>query len=280
MNADSLKYKIKIKSLQTGVFSQDLLQMYFFERLLYRISVSKYKYNFILKGGLLLSIMIGDTRRTTQDMDMMIKNICLEKKIIIKIIKEIINLEVNDGIIFTFSKVQDIRLLDKYNGYKISLIGKKENICVVLHIDITTGDPIVPKELLLSYTSLFDEVNIEILAFSKETIIAEKFETFLDSNVNNTRMKDYYDMYVLLKLYKHEINANNLFMAIKETCLRRNTYELLNQAREIFENIKVSEYILKQWDKFQKKYIFAREISYTDIMNTIKFIVELVELNT
>lgn len=280
MNADSLKYKIKIKSLQTGVFSQDLLQMYFFERLLYRISVSKYKYNFILKGGLLLSIMIGDTRRTTQDMDMMIKNICLEKEIIIKIIKEIINLEVNDGIIFTFSKVQDIRLLDKYNGYKISLIGKKEKICVVLHIDITTGDPIVPKELLLSYTSLFDEVNIEILAFSKETIIAEKFETFLDSNVNNTRMKDYYDMYVLLKLYKHEINANNLFLAIKETCLRRNTYELLNQAKEIFENIKVSEYILKQWDKFQKKYVFAREISYTDIMNTIKFIVELVELNT
>ena len=87
-------------------------------------------------------------------------------------------------------------------------------------------------------------------------------------------------MYVLLKLYKHEINANNLFLAIKETYLRRNTYELLNQAREIFENIKVSDYILKQWDKFQKKYIFAREISYTDIMNTIKFIVELVELNT
>ena len=129
--------------------------MYFFERLLYRIGISEYKYNFILKGGLLLSAIFGDERRTTQDMDTMLKGIPLEVKTLEKIIKEIIGIDGKDGITFEIVSIKDIRLIDKYGGLKVKLIGYKEHLRVPLAIDVTVGDPITPKELNFRYKCMF-----------------------------------------------------------------------------------------------------------------------------
>lgn len=277
MNVESLKYKIKIKSKETNVSPQELMQMYFFERLLYRISISKYKNNFILKGGLLLAAIIGDDRRTTQDMDTMLKGIELSKEKLVDIISDIINIDSDDGIIFKISKIEDIRLQDIYGGLKVYLSGNKDDLKVHLTIDVTVGDPITPREIAFKYKSMFDEGYMKIMAFTKETIIGEKFETLLANTVGNTRAKDFYDLYMLLKEHYEELDKQNLVKAIKRTFKRRNTFYLLYEVSNIFEIIKSSEKLKDNWFKYQKRYPFAKNINYDEVMNRIELIVKLLE---
>lgn len=160
MNGEKLKNKIKKRAKEIGAQPQELMQMYFFERLLYRISISRYKFNFILKGGLLLSAIIGDERRTTSDMDTMIKGIDIESDELLRIIQEIINIETDDNISFEIEKAKDIRIDDIYGGVNVKLIAKKDGLIVPLFIDITTKDPITPREIEFKYKSLFDDTYI------------------------------------------------------------------------------------------------------------------------
>lgn len=205
LNSESLKAKINNMAKKYNVMPQDLMQMYFFERLLYRISVSPYKHNFILKGGLLLSALFGNNRRTTQDMDTMIKGIDINSEELITAINEIINIDANDGITFTLLNSKDIRKEDRYGGIRLSLIAVKQHLNVNLKIDITTKDPITPREIDFKYKSMFDDSYIKIMAFTKETIIAEKFETLMEDTESDTRAKDFYDMYMLMN---ESINTN------------------------------------------------------------------------
>lgn len=181
MNAESLKYKIKTKSKETNASPQELMQMYFFERLLYRISISKYKDNFILKVGLLLASIIGDDRRTTQDMDTMLKGIELSKEELLSVISNIINIDSGDGIIFKISKIEDIRLQDIYGGLKVYLEGKKDNLKVNLTIDVTVGDPITPREITFKYKSMFDEGYIKKWLLPKKLLLQKNLKHFLQT---------------------------------------------------------------------------------------------------
>ena len=232
---------------------QDIMQMYFFERLLYRIGISEYKYNFILKGGLLLSAIFGDERRTTQDMDTMLKGIPLEVKTLEKIIKEIIGIDGKDGITFEIVSIKDIRLIDKYGGLKVKLIGYKEHLRVPLAIDVTVGDPITPKELNFRYKCMFDDAYVNIMAFNKETIIAEKFETFITDNIMNTRAKDFYDLYILLTRFYNDINKDDLVKAIKNTFERRAAKFDINIMASNFDLIKNSEKLRANFNRFKLK---------------------------
>ena len=277
MNADSLKYKVKVQSLQTGVSPQDLLKMYFFERLLYRISISKYKTNFILKGGFFLTILLGENKRTTQDIDMLVKNVSVNRNSIISIIQEILKVKSDDDIMFQLLKVKDIRLMDKYGGLKVYLMGVKENIRIPLSIDITTGDPIIPKELSFSYCSIFDNTVIKIMTFSVETVIAEKFETLLSTTTGNTRLKDFYDLYMLISKYENKIDNYNLILALTKTCERRKSYSLLIDVRKLFNIVKNSEQLQSSLNRFQKRYIYAKDIDYLEIMSKIEIIVKILE---
>ena len=277
INAEDLKIKIKKKAHENYLEPQDIMQMYFFERLLYRIGISKYKYNFILKGGLLLSAIFGDERRTTQDMDTMLKGIPLEVKTLEKIINEIISIDGKDGITFEIVNIKDIRLIDKYGGLKVKLIGYKEHLRVPLAIDVTVGDPITPKELKFKYKCMFDDSYINIMAFNKETIIAEKFETFITDNIMNTRAKDFYDLYILLTKFYNEINKNDLVQAIKNTFERRAAKFDINMIVSNFDLIKNSERIQTNFNKYKLKKIYVRDISYKDIMNAIEIIIKLLQ---
>lgn len=277
MNSDSLKFKIKNKSKKENVSPQDLMQMYFFERLLFRISVSNYKNNFILKGGLLLASIIGEERITTQDMDTMIKGIELTRDNLMEIVTNIINISCDDDIIFKIIKIEDIRLQDIYGGLKVYLEGFKDEIRVSLTIDVTVGDPIIPREIVFKYKSMFDDGYIKIMAFTKESIIAEKFQTLLATTVGNTRAKDFYDMYMLINNHFEDINKNNLITAIRRTFARRETLYLLDEVDSLFEIIKASERLQKNWEKYQIRYSFSRDITYEHIMNSIGFIVSLLE---
>lgn len=198
IDAEDLKIKVKERAHAYNLEPQDIMQMYFFERLLYRISISEYKHNFILKGGLLLSAIFGETRRTTQDMDTMLP---MDIKQLTKIINKIVSIDCNDDIKFEVLSSRAIRLDDIYGGLRIKLVGYKEHLQVPLSIDITVGDPITPRELEFKYKCMFDDDYINIMAFNLETIIAEKFETFITDNIMNTRNKDFYDLYMILNNY-------------------------------------------------------------------------------
>lgn len=277
INAEDLKIKIKTKAHENHLEPQDIMQMYFFERLLYRIGISKYKYNFILKGGLLLSAIFGDERRTTQDMDTMLKGIPLDAKTLEKIIKEIISIDGKDGITFEIVNIKDIRLIDKYGGLKVKLIGYKEHLRVPLAIDVTVGDPITPKELKFKYKCMFDDSYINIMAFNKETIISEKFETFITDNIMNTRAKDFYDLYILLTRFYDDINKGDLVHAIKNTFERRASKFDINMIVSNFDLIKNSERLKTNFNRYKLKKIYVKDISYEDVMNSIEIIIKLLQ---
>lgn len=274
MNGEKLKNKIKKRAKEIGAQPQELMQMYFFERLLYRISISQYKFNFILKGGLLLSAIIGDERRTTSDMDTMIKGIDIESDELLKIVQEIISIKTDDAISFEIEKTKEIRVDDAYGGINIKLIAKKDGLIVPLFIDITTKDPITPREIEFKYKSIFDDEYIKIMAFNKETIIAEKFETFIKDTETNTRAKDFYDLYVLIKEYWNELDKTNLIKAIRNTCKRRESLYILDELEERFDFIKESAILQGEWDKYQIAHLYARDINYADIMKNINLIIE------
>jgi len=275
INAEDLKTKVKEKAHTYNLEPQDIMQMYFFERLLYRISISKYKYNFILKGGLLLSAIFGDDRRTTQDMDAMIKGLPMDIKELTKIITEIINIDCNDDIRFDVISSRDIRLEDIYGGLRIKLIGYKEHLQVPLSIDITVGDPITPRELEFKYKCMFEDAYINIMAFNLETIIAEKFETFITDNIMNTRNKDFYDLYMILDKYYDGLDKEQLVSAIINTFERRNAEFNIDKIKSNFEAIKMSERLKHNFENFKLKKEYAKSISYEDVMNKVNFIIEL-----
>lgn len=277
IDAEDLKIKIKTKAHENHLEPQDIMQMYFFERLLYRIGISEYKYNFILKGGLLLSAIFGDERRTTQDMDTMLKGIPLEVKTLEKIIKEIIGIDGKDGITFEIVSIKDIRLIDKYGGLKVKLIGYKEHLRVPLAIDVTVGDPITPKELNFRYKCMFDDAYVNIIAFNKETIIAEKFETFITDNIMNTRAKDFYDLYILLTRFYNDINKDDLVKAIKNTFERRAAKFDINIMASNFDLIKNSEKLRANFNRFKLKKVYVKDISYEEVMDAIEIIIKLVQ---
>lgn len=277
LDAENLKIKIKTKAHENNLEPQDIMQMYFFERLLYRISISKYKNNFILKGGLLLSAIFGDERRTTQDMDTMIKGLPLDMKTLENIINEIININQNDNISFKIKNTKEIRIIDKYSGLKVNLIGFKEHLQVPLSIDITVGDPITPRELEFKYKCMFDDSYISIMAFNKETIIAEKFETFITDNILNTRTKDFYDLYMLLTKFYNEINKDTLVKAIKNTFKRRETNFDVEKIVKTFSLIKDSDKLRQNFKNYRNKKNYVKSIDYDDVMDSINLIIELLE---
>ncbi len=275
IDAEDLKIKVKERAHAYNLEPQDIMQMYFFERLLYRISISEYKYNFILKGGLLLSAIFGDERRTTQDMDTMIKGLPMDIKQLTRIIKKIVSIDCNDDIKFEVLTSKDIRLDDIYGGLRIKLIGYKEHLQVPLSIDITVGDPITPRELEFKYKCMFDDSYINIMAFNLETIIAEKFETFITDNIINTRNKDFYDLYMILENYYSKLNKEQLIKAIKNTFERRNVEFDIDKIKSNFEAIKISDRLKHNFENFKIKKQYAKNISYEEVMNEINIIVEL-----
>ena len=210
-------------------------------------------------------------------MDTMLKGIPLEVKTLEKIIKEIISIDGKDGITFEIVSIKDIRLIDKYGGLKVKLIGYKEHLRVPLAIDVTVGDPITPKELNFRYKCMFDDAYVNIMAFNKETIIAEKFETFITDNIMNTRAKDFYDLYILLTRFYNDINKDDLVKAIKNTFERRAAKFDINIMASNFDLIKNSEKLRANFNRFKLKKVYVKDISYEEVMDAIEIIIKLVQ---
>ena len=230
---EQLKGAIRNIAKKNNLMPQEVLQMFLFERILERLSVSEYKDNFILKGGLLISSMIGITERTTMDMDTTVRGIELEEENITDIVKKIIAMDVGDDIVFEFIKIEPIREDDAYNNFRVHLkaiYGKMNN---PMKIDITTGDKITPAAIEYSYKMMFEEKQVSVMAYTLETILAEKYETIIRRNIGTTRVRDFYDLYVLFRSRKNEISREVLRLAVNHTAEKRDSLEILNEYVEV-----------------------------------------------
>lgn len=271
----SLKAKIKNMAKSKDISAQVVLQNYMFERFIERISKSKYKDKFILKGGMLIAAIVGIDNRATMDMDATIKGYPLNEETINCAIKDICAININDDVNFSFVKSEKIREDDKYEGFRISIQATFENIITPLKIDITTGDAITPREILYSFKKIFDDGEIDIWAYNIETVLSEKYETILRRGEFNTRLRDFYDIYILIKT--QEFNRELFNEAFKRTVDHRETYHITLNINEIINTIENSNELRKLWDKYRKQYSYAENISYEDILSVLKELKEYIK---
>ena len=268
-NYNELFKKSKELAKESGLTQLELYQRFMFERILERISVSKYNENFILKGGLLLSAMIGINSRSTRDMDISIKGIDVSKEKMVQVLNEILSLDIGDGVKFEIINITDIRADDEYGGNKYHLVGSLENLKVALEIDISTGDEITPKELNYEYISIFEDKKIYIDTYNIETILAEKIETILCRGKYNTRMKDYYDVYFFLTKLKNEIDLETFKQALNNTLTKREAFEYYKDYRQILMELTNDERINNYWNAYKKKNKYAQNIEYKEIVKAL-----------
>ena len=270
--------KLKAKELEDkyNLNYYESLQRFMFERILERISVSKYQDNFILKGGLLLAAMFGVENRTTKDMDTTITGIDISKDKMVNVLNEILSIDLNDGVKFDIVSITDIREEDDYGGNKYHITGRVNSTKVNLEIDTSTGDKVTPKELKFKYHLLFEDRSILINSYNIETILAEKIETVLRRGKYNSRMKDYYDIYFFLTKLRNEIDINILKDAIDNTFTKRDSFEYLNDYSEIIKSIIDSDRIKTNWKSYSRKNSYANNLEVNQIMFLLNdFIKEL-----
>lgn len=280
MNKDRLRSMIIKKSNGDNNMSAQLYQMFFFERVLERISKSKYKNNIILKGGLLLASIIGENERTTKDMDATLKSLPLNTEKIANIFNEILSVDLEDEVKFEILDVKDIREEDQYGGVKINILSKMETLKIHLAIELTVGDKITPKEIIYNYNCIFENKKIPILAYTLETVIAEKYHCIVTRGIVNTRMKDFYDIYVLMKENKEKVDFDNLVKAIKNTFYKRNTTLDLLEIKETLQDIKKSERLSGLWKNYQLVASYSKDISFFKLFEPLEKITETIEKYT
>ena len=278
ISSESLKGKIRNIAISKNLRSQEVLQMFFFERFLERLSVSEYKYNFIIKGGLLISSMIGIDNRTTMDMDTTIKGVALKEDIIRNVISKIINTEVDDGIEFEITGISHIREEDEYENFRVNLIAEFGKIKNDMKIDITTGDAITPKEMEYLYPCMFQNESIRVLAYPLETILAEKYESIIKRNIATTRMRDFYDLYNLYNLRKEEIDFDILKQAIISTSNRRESLSLIKEAMEIIEDIKEDYYLKELWKVYLADNLYIGDLDFLETVKIVEIIADKIAL--
>ncbi len=276
MNSDKINAIIKKRANGSNDVSLHLHQMFFFEHVLMRLEKSKYKDNIILKGGVLLSSIIGSDMRTTKDIDATLKSIPLNKESIRNIFEEILSIDIDDGFIFKIENIKDIRLESEYGGYRINVYGEFDKLKTHFFIEITTGDIITPREIKYKYNSIFEDKTINIMAYNLETIIAEKFESIISKNITTTRAKDFYDIYITTN-YIDNINKNTLVKAIERTFKHRNTKFDIEYIKDIFEIIKDSNILKELFNNYSKKLDYVKNVKFEDTIKALNNIVVIRE---
>ncbi len=269
-----LKALVRNKSHGDNAKATTLIRNFVMERFLERISLSKYSDKLILKGGLLIASMVGLDNRATMDMDTTIRNYNLSTEDAKKMIEDIIAVPLDDGIQFVIKSVGSIMDEVEYPGIRIKLEVALDTMKTPLKIDISTDDVITPKEVDYEYKLMFEERSIPVLAYNLETVLAEKMETIISRGILNTRMRDYYDLMILNVIKSEEINYADLAKALTATSRKRESYELLSDSVHILEQIKSDAGLMDQWKIYQRKYDYAENYNWEDIVKNVEQLFE------
>jgi predicted nucleotidyltransferase component of viral defense system len=267
--AMSLKAKIRNIAKQKNIPAQVILQNYMFERLLVRLSASEYKEKFVLKGGMLVAAIVGLDNRATMDMDTTLKNLPLTPEAIRSALEDICSIAFDDGVVYEIGTISPIRKDDIYGGYRVMLNARFDIMLTPLSIDVSTGDVITPHAVQYNFSEIFDdEKSYELWAYNIETVMAEKVETILRRGIFNTRPRDFYDAYILTTTQKFDITVFE--DALKATANHRGTTNQIADVPSILHNIEESPELKTMWDKYRKQFSYAKDITYEQIMDSIK----------
>lgn len=274
-NAMQLKAVIKNISKDKHISAQLVMQNFMLEGLLERISVSKYRQNFILKGGFLIAAMVGLDTRATMDMDATIKGWPVNEESIKNMFLDICKIDLQDDVTFEFKKIGEIREGDDYTGYRVSLSANYPPMAVPLKLDITTGDKITPREIEYRFKLLLEDREIPVLAYNLETVMAEKLETVVSRGDQNTRPRDYYDIYILAKMQYKNIETEYLRAALDATSKKRGSSEILKEYKNIIDIVRNSDVMIKQWRTYQRDFEYATDISFDEVCDAVVRMMDL-----
>ncbi len=267
---EQLKGSIRSMAAKKNLRAQEVLQMFLFERILERLANSAYKDNFILKGGLLISSMIGISERTTMDMDTTVRGIQMEDDDIVNVIKEILTVDISDGIVFEYQGIEPIREDDAYNNFRIHLRAQYGKIDSPMKIDVTTGDVIIPAAIQYNFPMLFEDKSVSVMAYTLETILAEKYETILRRNIGTTRARDYYDLHTLFRSRKEEIRPEVLKSAVLHTAKKRDSVKDIEEWQEILDDIKTEPIMQTLWNNYITENQYIGELSFEEVLKTVE----------
>ena len=267
-SSKQLKDLIRNLSKEVGIEAHVLIRKYMMERFLERVSSSKYNGSFILKGGMLVAAFVGVEARATMDIDTTIKGIPVTIVDMERTITEISNIDLDDNVKFRIKKVSEIMDEEEYSGIRFSMDAVLDGAVIPLKIDISTGDVITPREIAYSYKLMFEDRTIPIMTYPIETVLAEKLETVISRSITNTRMRDFYDIHILLK--SQNINADILALALERTAKKRGNFNLLENAESVLKIVKSDEDMKRLWNIYQKKFKYAGEYTWDEVIHSVR----------
>lgn len=267
---EQIKGRIKSVAKQNNADARTLMRIYMMERFLERLAQSEYRDNFIIKGGILVTAMIGVAHRSTMDIDTSMKNLNLSAEDALRVVNQVKDIDLDDGVSFEVKDVSNIMDEMEYPGIRVTMNANVGRLITPLKIDISTGDVITPRAIEFNYDLLLEDRSISLWSYNLETILAEKLQTVLARGILNTRMRDFYDIRMLLDTYEDKVNKAVLKDAFAATCKKRGTDHLQEQAEEIIKIIEADEQLQVLWRAYQKKYSYAAEIDYTSVISGVR----------
>ncbi len=275
-SSEQLKALIRNKSKTLNLNANIILRSIIFEFFLEKLSLSNYSDRFIIKGGFLVSTMTQINLRSTMDLDITLKSISLSKSELEIVIKDIISIPTNESLIMNLVSIEEIRDTAEYPGFRVSLQVKFDNITELMKIDFTIGDILTPNEVNFNYKTMFENKILYLKSYNIETLLAEKLETIFSRGILNTRMRDYYDVFILFHLKDSEIDFNLLKQAFENTSKSRNTYnQISDNIKSVLDSINNDQNLETMWKIYQQKYPFAKDIEWDNILNNLTRITNL-----
>ena len=267
---EQIKGRIKSVAKQNNADARTLMRIYMMERFLERLAQSEYRDNFIIKGGILVTAMIGVAHRSTMDIDTSMKNLNLSAEDALRVVNQVKDIDLDDGVSFEVKDVSNIMDEMEYPGIRVTMNANVGRLITPLKIDISTGDVITPRAIEFNYDLLLEDRSISLWSYNLETILAEKLQTVLARGILNTRMRDFYDIRMLLDTYEDKVNKAVLKDAFAATCKKRGTDHLQEQAEEIIKIIEANEQLQVLWRAYQKKYSYAADIDYASVISGVR----------
>ena len=268
---------IRNKAAGDGDKAQILLRIYMMERLLERISVSGYRDNFILKGGMLVSSLVGVDMRTTMDIDTTVKALPLTQEKAKAFLEEIMAIDLEDNVSFRITKIEDIMEGHEYEGFRFHIEGVLEKLRQTIKIDISTGDAIIPAAVKYELPLILENRKIGLWAYNMETLLAEKLETVMTRAEANTRMRDFYDIYILTRQEVIEINPTHLKEAFAATCRKRGSEAAIPSFDEVLESIEASPEMQDAWENYRKNNPYVEDLTWGEAVHSVKLLKDQID---
>ena len=275
--ARQLKDLVRNLSREKSADAQLLMRNYMMERFLERISLSEYRDKFILKGGMLVAAMVGLDARSTMDLDATVKGANVNVEEIENLISAIVSVPIDDGVKFQLKSISEIMDEAEYPGIRVSMTTTFDGVVTPLKIDISTGDAITPREVRYSFKLMLEDRSIDIWAYNLETVLAEKLETIITRTTTNTRMRDFYDIYILDQLHGNTLNRQTLYDALLATAKKRGTERHLAEAVDVLNEVESSPVMQKLWESYRRKFSYAADLEWSIIMGAVRSLSALCE---